>query len=209
MKPDLFLGNIKLQYSDEEKDLGVQVTSNAKFNAHVAKATHKATGLIYLFKRNFKTRDQRTMKTFYNTYIQPTLTYASSVWMARKLTYIQAVDKVFKHFWRLCPKGPPEGLLLPSQFMLKQDLMFAYKLYCGEVPAMSFLEKFTLRSKVRDTRSDEDGIIQMPRVKTEARRHSFFIRVIKYWNMIPYLVKRSRRHVFEKEVLKIVKGLYK
>lgn len=209
MKIDLFLGDQKLEYSEEERDLGIQVTSDGKFNKHVAVTVQKATNLIYLFKRNFRTRSQETMKIFYNTYIQPTLMYASQVWMERKVGFIQAVDGVFKRFWKLCSSGAPTDLLLPSQFALRQDLLFVHKMYQGQVPAMSFAEKFTLKTKSRDTRSDPDGIILMPRVKTEARRHNFFIRIIKYWNLVPYLTKRSKREVFTREITRIIKSLYK
>ena len=70
-------GNV-LQKVDEEKDLGIFVTSDLKPSVHCAKAATKAMQVLGVIKRNFVLTDEEDFRLLFNGFVRPHLEYCVS-----------------------------------------------------------------------------------------------------------------------------------
>ena len=71
---------IVIEKTDSERDLGIQVSANLKFNAQVSKSACKANSMLGMLKRTFVTRNKNIWKKLYTTYVRPHLEFAVSAW---------------------------------------------------------------------------------------------------------------------------------
>ena len=68
-----------LEVSTLERDLGVKVSSDLKWESQVDAATAKANSTLATLKRTFVSTDLNLWKTLYTLYVRPQLEFASSV----------------------------------------------------------------------------------------------------------------------------------
>ena len=62
-----------IEESDLEKDLGVYINSNLKFDSHVKMAAKKANSVLGMLKRAFRCWNEKTFKILYTTFVRPHL----------------------------------------------------------------------------------------------------------------------------------------
>ena len=60
--------------------LGVDISSNLKWNTHVDRITANASRSLGFIKRNVKTKSPKIREMAYQSLVRPQLEYASSVW---------------------------------------------------------------------------------------------------------------------------------
>jgi hypothetical protein len=69
-----------LENSSSERDLGVQVKHNLKWDEQIRIATTKANNALSILKRTFKCMDSRMLKQLFDIYVRPHLEYSSCAW---------------------------------------------------------------------------------------------------------------------------------
>ena len=78
---DYYLGGIKLDRVDVEKDLGILFSNNLSWNNHVVVISSKAQKMLNVLYRTCKDiNDIRTKKLLYIAWVRSRLEYASVVW---------------------------------------------------------------------------------------------------------------------------------
>jgi len=91
--------------TSEEKDLGVYLQNNLKWNANVDKACTKAYNSLGLLRRTFRTwTNVKTFRTLYTAFVRPHLEYAPQVWNSLTLEDIKKIEKVQKRATKLVPQ---------------------------------------------------------------------------------------------------------
>jgi hypothetical protein len=94
-----------LEEVSEEKDLGVVLQNNLKWNAHVNRACSTAYMKLGLLKRTFKTwSNMQTVKTLYTSFVRPHLEYAVPVWNALNRKDIKKIERVQKKATKMVPQ---------------------------------------------------------------------------------------------------------
>ena len=73
--------NTTLGETTNERDLGVQVDPELKFDQHVELITIKASRMLGLIRRSFIFLDGPTTKKLYSTLVRPTLEYGTVIWV--------------------------------------------------------------------------------------------------------------------------------
>jgi ribonucleases P/MRP protein subunit RPP40 len=63
-----------------ERDLGIQIKHNLKWDDHVDIAASKANRTLGMLRKTFKCWDVKMVKILYTTYVRPHLEYASAAW---------------------------------------------------------------------------------------------------------------------------------
>ena len=187
-----------LQKSDQEKDLGIIVSKDGKFNAHVDKMTNKANRCVGMIRRNFVTRNPVTMKKLFSTYVNPILNYGSEVWNPTFKGQVDKIEKVQKRFFR-GTNVKAESLKL---IRLRKDLVTMHRMQSGKVD-LNFCDFFKALDST--TRGAQNSNIMVQKVKKNIRKHSFGVRVIHNWNRIPKSIKLSKEKCFQKEIKEIFK----
>ena len=92
-----------LKEVDAAKYLGVTITSDLKWNKHIANTAAKANRVLGFLRRNLKINSTDLKSTAYKTLIRPTLEYASCVWDPYTQTNIDQLEMVQRGSARFAP----------------------------------------------------------------------------------------------------------
>lgn len=79
-----------LQY----KYLGLTLTSDLRWNIHIANISSKATRKLFFLKRSLKSAPADIKLLSYTTFVRPVLEYANTVWFPHNITNINQLEKV-------------------------------------------------------------------------------------------------------------------
>ena len=69
-----------LNQTERERDLGIIITSNLKWNTQVFHAASKANTVLAMLKKTFKCWTIQTFRKLYIAFVRPHLEYAIVVW---------------------------------------------------------------------------------------------------------------------------------
>ena len=212
---DYRLNGIAIRSVFDARDLGVIIDSEllfSLFDKHVDSLVKKAYMRIGILFRSFVTRDVRTLRQAYVTFIRPILEYASTVWSPYKVKHITAIERIQRHFTRRIPSlhelSYSERLAVINLDTLelrrlRADLLMYYKILNGLSP-LTANEYFTVTVNDRVTRSSDKLLLSKPSISTNVLENDFFVRRINCWNELPDSVKRaSSINVFKSLVSRI------
>jgi hypothetical protein len=138
--PYVVHGTEALPAVDHFKDLGVVRAEDGTFNDHVATMTSKGRRLAGLCRRKLVSRNPAFMMKVFNTYVLPSMLYASSVWSPRLRYELNALETIQRQYTRrivglrhMCygERLHTMQLSIESTFM-SSDLVLAYKLLHGK-----------------------------------------------------------------------------
>lgn len=180
-----------LTSTNQERDLGVIVTSNLKASSHCLAASKKAMTALRLLKMAFYNLDSGNFKALYTTYVRPHLDYCLPAVGPYMVQDIQRLEKVQRRATKLVTEirtlPYPERLKLlniPSmEDRLKRgDLIEAFKILTGKVDidAGQFFEY------QEDARTRGHHLKLKKRRSSHHYRNMFFAnRVVNPWNDLP------------------------
>jgi hypothetical protein len=77
---EYFMRGVKQGTTEEERDIGVTVSSNLKPAAQCSKAAVRATAVLGQLRRNFHYRDRFTFLRLYKQYVRPQLEFSAPAW---------------------------------------------------------------------------------------------------------------------------------
>ena len=74
------MNDLKIVEVQNERDLGIQVTSDLKPSLQCTKAASKAMQVLGIIKRNFVMNDKEDFRLLFNGFMRPHLEYCVKVW---------------------------------------------------------------------------------------------------------------------------------
>ena len=80
------------------RDLGVEMSNDANFDAHISSFVDKARGRMRWILRVFSTRDKVAMLTLYNSLVRPIMEYCSQLWHPQKIGLTQRIEAIQRAF---------------------------------------------------------------------------------------------------------------
>ena len=187
-----------IQSSDQEKDLGILVSRDGKFNSHVDMVASKANRCAGMIRRNFVTRNPRTMEKLFRTYINPILNYGSEVWNPSYKGQIEKLEKVQRRFYR----GTNVQVVSQHVTRMRKDILTMHRIKSGRLN-LRFTDFFKMLES--NTRGAQNMNIVVQKARKDPRRHSFSIRQINQWNRIPKVYKEMNSIKFQKELKSLIK----
>ena len=116
------LNNSVLQTVDEEKDIGVTIDSQLKFDKHISEKIAKADSMAALIRRTFEHLYNETFVPLYKALVRSQLDYAHSVWAPYKAEHIEEIEKV----QRRATKRLPGMSSLSYEERLKKNLNYLH-----------------------------------------------------------------------------------
>ena len=84
-----------------EKDLGVIIDSELKFEEHIPTKVQKANAIVGLIRRSFSYLDGPLFKKLFTTFVRPHLEYAQAVWSPHLKKHINLLENVQRRATRL------------------------------------------------------------------------------------------------------------
>ena len=186
-----YLGHEEIQECNETVDLGITVSKNGQFNEHVSKKAKKCSQLAGIFLRNFKMRDFKCAKLFYQSLLQSSMLYGCEAWWQGSDKIMHLTGNMYKNFWMRAKGFVPRGQILsPEQYSRKMDLKLAYKILNGVTKGALRDKLLTTTSK---TRGGEKTDLAYPSYKIENNlfQDNFFIRVVRDYNRLSKAERES------------------
>lgn len=182
-----------LDHVDEEKDLGVIINENLKFETHIAKKINIANSMVGLIRRSFSYLNKDLFLMLYTSFVRPHLEYAQSVWSPHLKKEILAIENVqrratklvdgfknIEHEDRLRRLGLPT-LAFRRSINDMAEIFKHYHIYDAETLSQNF------RPQARPSRKHQFQLVQrIPKDGIRGQqRNSFYYRTIQPWNDLP------------------------
>jgi gas vesicle protein len=179
-----------IEKTESERDLGIQVSSNLKYNDQISIATSKANKMLGTLKRTFITRDKIIWKKLYTTYVRPHLEFAVGAWNPYLKKDINLIEKVQHRATKVSPaiqnlsyeqRLNTLKLTTLETRRIRGDLIQKYKIEKG-------LDIITWENPPLTAQPRADRRSQLRREKDAncAQRFNFFNnRIANIWNSLP------------------------
>ena len=197
-----------MEHVSEEKDLGVIIDSDLKFEEHIARKIRTANALVGQMRRSFSFLDCDTFKRIYNAFIRLHLEYGEAVWsphLSRNIDALENVQvratKIVDGISKLSYAERQKRLDLPTLVYRRRrgDIIELYKhfhRYDESILAPSFQPKDRPSRKHRfqlHLPPAKDG-------KNGAQSNFFFQRTTKIWNDLHKHVEAHDVNEFKKRL---------
>ena len=191
--PELYLYGKALERVHEYKYLGVLLTSNLSWTAHIDRTVAKARKLTGLLYRQFsKWSTPEALLKIYLSTIRPHLEYAAPIWSPEHTKDITMLENVQKFALRVCTKqwnSSYDDLIafcnVPKLGQRRSllSLGLLHKIINGDftmpdAPVSPYVPTYS-------TRSAEANWYNVPFSRTNTLQSSFFPRTILVWNALP------------------------
>ena len=186
----------ELKTCDEEKDLGVVITSDLKSSRQCIEAEKKAQKVLGYIKRQFTTRKAETILTLYRALVRPHLEYAVQFWSPALRKDVERLEKVQARATKLIPnirhisyerRLTQLNLYSLEKRRIRGQLIETFKMLKG-IENIDYRNLFTLSSN--QTRSN-GWKLDLKRFNTTQCGTFFTYKVPTYWNKLPAEVVNS------------------
>lgn len=134
------IGTQRIASVTEQRDLGIVVSKDLKWEKHISSIVKKANSFTYMISRAFVNLSPDMILKIHKSFIRPKLEYAQSVWSPYYIKDIEALERVQRRVTRLSPELRPLpyegrlerlGLTTLYQRRLRGDLIETYKIISG------------------------------------------------------------------------------
>ena len=185
------MNNTLLDNVNQEKDLGIIISSDLKPNRQCTEAIKKANKLVGFIGRAFEFKSEDIILTLYNSLVRPHLEYCVQFWSPYYKKDIEKLERVQRRVTKLIPRlrnKPYEerlkelNLFTLSKRRLRGDLIQVYKILMGHDNLAT--DKYFTIDRSNYTRGNGFKIIGK-RFHSNEAKHFFFNRVVNIWNKLP------------------------
>jgi len=184
------LNNRVLESVDDEKDLGVTVTSDLKSSTQCRNAYNKAIKVLGMINRTIKYKDKGILLSLYKALVRPLLEYATPAWSPHYVKDRVLLERAQHRFTRMV-KGLGSlsyerrleslGIWSLEERRNRADLIEVFKILKG-FSTVSMMYLFELHGQ-SSTRGHTLKLAKH-RSSTDLRKYFFSERVINRWNRL-------------------------
>ena len=189
------MGGETLGSTEEEKDIGVTVTSNLKPTAQCARAVRTAQGVLGKLSTAFHYRDRHVFVRLYQQYVRPHC--SSACWPGQWSPWTEAYKSVLEKMQRRAVgmvSGLKElGLQSLEERRHQADKCMIHKILRTEDGLDSGTWFLPAGASGHGTRTAaDDTIVKVKSGKLELRRNFFSVRASGQLNSIPSHIKHAK-----------------
>ena len=202
------MGNHKLSQSSCEKDIGVHIDSNLKFDMHINTAVNKANRILAITRRTFECLNDDIFCMIFKGLVRPHLEYAAPVWSPHLVKHKEQIENVQRRATKLVPGL--KQLSYPDRLRKLNLPTLAYRRARGDMIQMfkilvdskdgydkSLPEMFKLSCRGRG----HEKKLFLPGPNKDIRKYNFNIRTVLVWNDLPkYVIASNNVKAFEKNL---------
>jgi ribonuclease P/MRP protein subunit RPP40 len=182
--------------TDSERDLGVTLTSDAKWSTHANNCASKANRMLGWMKSSFMCRDQNLWKTLYMTYIRPHLEFAAPAWNVHQKQDIDCIERIQRRATKVShnlkqfsyqERIDLLGLTTLEARRARGDCIQTFKIMTGRD-----VVKWHTEPRIAEAAYGHRQRLMRQYVNNCAARHNFFTnRVACQWNKLPDAIAGS------------------
>ena len=182
------------------KHLGININSKLSWNHHVDAITKKANSTLAFLRRNTSNCPKPVKSYCYETYVRPTLEYASTVWdpttkhNINKMEMVQRRAARYVHSdWRR-HSSPTEMMnqlqwqtLEHRRHTARLTMMYTIQHNLIDIPLNKYTQPARTHCATEHLAAGRRGHplqLRVQRSRLQAYKHSFFISTIEPWNKL-------------------------
>ena len=212
--PQFFLGNTPISSTNSMKDLGIYVTSNLKWNTHIAYIYNNAIAPSYHILKFTKTKNIWTLIQLFKTYVRPKIESNTQIWSPYLIQDIKKIESIQKYFTKVvCNRcniqfnSYSDRLQKLNLHSLQYrrvyfDITFMFKIING-TSGLNFSDFFRQRPTTYNLRYNQNNVETIDHFRDNGWLNSFFPRVAKLWNGLPSTITTiTRLELFKKALNK-------
>ena len=193
------IGDHAIETTDKVKDLGILISHDLKWSAHVSYIKANAYTCCYHTLKSFSTRNIWILLKAFVTYVRPKLEYNTSIRSPHFKKDITSIESVQKHFTRVAcnrcnipfssyaDRLNKLNLKSLEYRRLEFDLILLYKI-CYKLIDIAFDEFFTYAESCYNLRRHHLCIRSKYLPKHDSFRLFFGNRVVPVWNLQTELI---------------------
>jgi hypothetical protein len=185
------IGGIPIPRQNSNVDLGVTITDELTFEAHINCIISKARQRLSAIFRGFLSRNVHIMRRAFITYVRPILEYNSVVWNPCAIHLIDSLENVQRNFTKRLPtlkhltyfeRLASLGLEPLGLRRLRFDSIYYFKIFNHLTP-LDPDEVFIAYQPISSSRSSP--YLQRPTKASNRTLSVLFYRCISAWNNLP------------------------
>jgi hypothetical protein len=195
------MGGHVLDTTEEERDIGVQMSSSLKPGGQCGKAAMTANRVLGQVSRAFHYRDRDTFVRVYKLYVLPHLEFAVPAWRPWTKSDAEALEKVQRravnmvsglksHDYNDRLRELEMSTLSQRRDELDMTEMFKIMTKKSAVDHNIWFEKAS-RDGVMTRQAADPLNVMIPAARLDIRKNFFSVRVCDKWNSLPSEVKNS------------------
>ena len=202
------MGDHRLSQSNCEKDIGVYIDKNLKFDIHINNAVNKANRILAITRRTFECIYDDTFCMLFKGLVRPHLEYAAPVWSPHTVKQKDLLENVQRRATKLVPGL--QQLSYPDRLRKLKLPTLAYRRARGDMIQMykiltnnkdGYDKTLPSMFSYSNNKRGHSKRLILPRTNKEIRTKNFNIRVINIWNDLPEKVVSSSSIInFEKNL---------
>jgi hypothetical protein len=192
--------NYKLEFINNIKYLGVNLSSDLRWDKHVMECISKANRVLGLLKRNLHFCSKEVKETAYLSFVRPILEYAGIVWDPHCIYLEEQLEKVLKRAARFVlnnysyEEGSMSEMMEALQWKPLKEcrrenrLILFYKGLNGQtkIPTTDVLQNN------RKNRNRHNQQFYIPYARTDTLKYSFIPNTVRDWNTLdPTILEKS------------------
>ena len=185
----------QLQSVASAKYLGVTMTSDLKWDAHINDITSKASKTLGFVRRNLRICSRKAKAAAYKALVRPLLEFASPVWDPITTTCIDSLEKIQRRAARWTMRDYRQTSSVDAML---QELDWPTLQARRKTARLTALYKYkngllhvdtryapTTNSQKKSRRQTNTQAFDVPSHRTAYRKQTFFPRTIPEWNSLP------------------------
>ena len=183
------------------KYLGVNISDDLSWTAHINEISSKARKLIGLLYRQFSTYSApETLLQLYISLVRPHLEYASQIWSPHLIKHVNQLEQVQKFALKVCFRqwsrlsSYSDLLQLSNLPQLTERRKFLNLCYLFKLvnKAIDFPNcPLTPRNLNYPNRQGRTSLFVQPYASSNSFLHSFFPSTLSHWNSLPQSIVSS------------------
>lgn len=194
------LNGVAIASVNQQKDLGIIITTDLKWEQHISTIVKKANSFLYVIRKSFQTMTVEVFIKIYKTYVRPLLEYGYQIWspyFKKDIDLLESVQrKATKTPYALRRKTYEErlqilGLTSLEERRLRGDLIETFKILNGYYNLPDIQDIYSLTDYTRDSRRHNTLLRPAPS-HTNTAHHILSNRVVYNWNRLPEDVVSSQ-----------------
>jgi hypothetical protein len=206
-------GETELEIISKEKDLGILISRDLKFDDHINQIVKVSNSRLGLIRRSFGYLEKHSFKIMYCAIVRSILEYNGPVFSPGLWRQVELLEAVQRRATRMLPelKGLSyeqrlKSLDLPTLVYrrIRGDLINVYK-YIQGIYAVDYSKQFSFSEN--ELRGHDLKLFKK-NIRLDVRKHSFSIRVVNWWNgLSQYTVSAPNLDVFKRRLDNNLKDL--
>ena len=193
IKSDYYVYGTLLQTLTSVRYLGIDISSDLRWNKHITATKNKASGTLKFLQRNLRITSNQIKTTAYMSFVRPRLEYGSTVWDPHTQNNIDKLEMVQRRasrwvlgrFHQRSSVGEMLELLKwPSLQQRRTDsrLAMLFKMH-NNIVAIDTSAMLIPMSGLANSLNPHKFVV--PQTNTLLHRNSFYPRTIREWNALP------------------------